>query len=317
MNNPKLAIVVPCYNEEECIEKTAKKLIEIIDELASREVISSESFLYLVNDGSQDKTWEIIEKLHGFDERIKGLKFTRNFGNQKALIAGLTKVNEIGVDCAITIDADLQQDENKIEEFVEKYKNGAEIVCGIRNDRDTDSFFKKFTAEAFYKLMNLLGVKIQKNHSDYRLASKKALGILSKYKEANLFLRGLFCELGLKTEYVYFDVKKREFGTSKFSVYSLYALALEGITSFSIIPLRILTWTGFIISLISFILCLQVVYERIFNTQITPGWATIVFVMCFLGGVQLVAIGVIGEYIGQLFREVKGRPRYIEDIELL
>lgn len=316
MTNPKLAIVVPCYNEEECIEKTSTRLNEVLQDLIARNVVSDESFIYLVNDGSKDKTWEIIQKLHSSNKFIKALKFTRNFGNQNAIIAGLTKANQNEMDCVITIDADLQQDETKIEEFVEKYKKGAEIVCGIRKDRDTDSFIKKFTAEAFYKVMNIMGVKIQKNHSEYRLVSKKALSILSRYKEVNMFLRGFFYELGLKTDYVYFDVKKRESGESKYNLYSLYGLALEGITSFSIVPLRMVTFTGLFIAVVSFILALQVVFERIFNSQLTPGWATIVFVISFLGGVQIMAIGVIGEYIGQLFREVKGRPRYIEDEEL-
>src|SRR5574344_438667 len=317
MTTPKLALVVPCYNEEEGIEKTIKRLLEIRDELISKNEINEESFIYVVNDGSKDKSWDIIKKLNQENQAVKGLSFTRNFGNQSALIAGLTKAKDLKADCAITIDADLQQDETKIGEFVEKYKNGADIVCGIRNDRHTDGIIKKLTAEAFYKLMNLMGVKIQRNHSDYRLVSAKALDVLSQYKEVNMFLRGLFYELGLKTEYVKFKVKKREFGETKYTLFSLYELALKGITAFSVVPLRILTFAGFGIAIVNFILCLEVIYERFFNTRIIPGWATIVFVVCFMGGVQIMAIGVIGEYIGQLFQEVKGRPRYIEDEQLL
>lgn len=314
---PQLALIIPCYNEQEVLSKTADRLTSVMYDLINKGEISPKSFIYFIDDGSSDKTWEVISNLHKKNAHFyKGLKFTRNFGNQNALIAGLTKMHEIGVDCVISIDADLQQDENKIHDFIEKYKNGAEIVCGIRHNRKTDRFFKKYTALFFYKIMNLLGVKIKANHSDYRLVSKKALDIISNYKEVNLFLRGLFYELGLKTDYVYFDVKKREFGVSKYNVFSLFKLALNGITSFSIVPLRIVYIAGFFISLVSFILCLQVLYERIFNHNIIPGWATIVFVICFIGGIQILSIGIIGEYLGQLFQEVKSRPRFIEETEL-
>ncbi len=300
------------------IPYTVKRLLELMDSLCEEKVISPKSFLYLVDDGSKDKTWKIIEDFHElYPERVKGMKFTRNFGNQNALIAGLTNVSTYGADCSITIDADLQQDENKIKDFVEKFKNGADIVCGIRNDRKTDSFFKKTTASAFYRLMNALGVKIKSNHSDYRLTSRKAMDILSEYKEVNMFLRGVFYELGLKTDYVYFDVKQRKFGESKFSFFSLLKLAIDGITAFSIVPLRMVYFMGFFISVVSFILCVQVLYERIFNSHIVPGWATIVFVMAFIGGIQILCIGIIGEYVGQLFQEVKARPRYIKEKELV
>lgn len=317
MNEPILAIIIPCYNEEEMISLTIKKLSELITQLSQEGVISSKSFLYLVDDGSCDKTWDIISEFHSKNpDHVKALKFTRNFGNQNALIAGLSNVAKFKADCAITIDADLQQDETKIKEFVEKFKNGAQIVCGIRKDRNTDSFFKSLTASVFYKIMNVLGVKIKPNHSDYRLTSAKAMKILSEYKETNMFLRGLFYELGLKTEYVYFDVKPRKFGKSKFSFFALCKLALEGITSFSVVPLRIVYIIGLVMSTISFFLCLDVLYERFFNFYVVPGWATIVFVMAFIGGIQILCIGIIGEYLGQLFKEVKARPRYICDEEL-
>lgn len=313
---PTLAIIIPCYNEEEVLELTINRLIEVIEGLIAKNKIKNDSFLYLVNDGSTDRTWDIIMDIHKTHSCVKGIKFTRNFGNQNALIAGLTNVSDLGADCSITIDADLQQDENKIEEFIDKYMGGADIVCGIRNDRKTDPFIKKWTAILFYKFMNLLGVKIQMDHSDYRLTSAKAMRILKQYKEVNMFLRGLFYELGLKTDYVKFDVKKRMYGKSKFTLFSLYALALEGITSFSIVPLRIVYFSGFFLALFSFIMCCYVVWERIYDSHIVAGWATIVFVLCLIGGIQILAIGIIGEYVGQPFREVKGRPRFVVDEKL-
>ena len=204
---PILSIIVPCLNEEESIPSTTKRLIEILSELISDNVISEKSFIFYVDDGSNDKTWENQNK-------VKGIKFSRNFGNQKAILAGLTESLKFEPDCFITIDADLQQDETKIKEFVLKYKEGSQIVCGIRNDRKTDGFFKKYSALAFYKLMNLMGVNIKMNHSDYRLIGSDAAKALAQYKETNLFLRGVFQELGFKKEYVYFDVKPRKIGTS-------------------------------------------------------------------------------------------------------
>lgn len=317
MKKPILAIIIPSYNEEDVLEKTIRRLFEVLDDLVSKDKIDHSSFLYLVDDGSTDKTWEIIEKKHTEDKRIKAIKFTRNFGNQNALIAGLTRVTDLGADCAITIDADLQQDETKIAEFIDKYAQGADIVCGVRTDRKTDKLLKKITSSLFYNFMNLLGVKIKKDHSDYRLTSKKAMDVLKEYKEVNLFLRGLFYELGLKTEYVNFSVKKREAGKSKFTLFSLYALALDGITSFTIAPLRLVYFSGFILAIFSFVMCCYVIWERIFDDHIVAGWATIVFVISFIGGIQILCIGIIGEYIGQLFQEVKARPRFIKDKEIL
>ena len=317
MHNPKLALVIPCYNEEEVIETTVNRLLEVLEDLSDKHVISNDSFIYLVNDGSKDSTWQKISNLHNLHpKKIKALNFTRNFGNQRAILAGLMEVRKYDIDCCITLDADLQQDENKIVEFVEKYKNGAQIVCGIRNDRNTDGFLKRHSALAFYKMMNMLGVKIKANHSDYRLTSKKVLDILSEYKEVNLFLRGIFYEFGYKTEYVYFDVKPRFAGTSKFSAWDLFSLAAKGITSFSIVPLRTVTCLGMLISLCSFLLSVNVIWEKLHNTYTLPGWATIVVAISFIGGIQILCIGVIGEYLGQLFQEVKSRPRYIIETEL-
>lgn len=316
MNKPVLAIIIPCFNEELCIKTTTERLLNVIEELVTKDKVKPESYLYLIDDGSTDSTWNIIEGLHNNDNRVKALKFIRNFGNQKALIAGLEGVREIGCDCCISIDADLQQDENAIENFVDEYINGADIVSGIRKNRKTDSFFKKTTALLFYKTMNILGAKIPPNHSDYRLVSKKALDIMKLYPEKYLFLRGFFHEVGLKTAYVYFDVKPRMAGESKFNFMSLMVLALNGITSYSVVPLRFVTVLGFLMALFGFLVGLETVFEKIFLHNSPNGWATTIILLCVFGGIQLFCLGLIGEYVGQLFREVKSRPRYIKDIEL-
>lgn len=316
MNKPVLAIIIPCFNEELCIKTTTERLLNVIEELVTKDKVKPESYLYLIDDGSTDSTWNIIEGLHNNDNRVKALKFIRNFGNQKALIAGLEGVREIGCDCCVSIDADLQQDENAIENFVDEYMNGADIVSGIRKNRKTDSFLKKTTAVMFYKTMNILGAKIPPNHSDYRLVSKKALDIMKLYPEKYLFLRGFFHEVGLKTAYVYFDVKPRMAGESKFNFMSLMVLALNGITSYSVVPLRFVTVLGFLMALFGFLVGLETVFEKIFLHNSPNGWATTIILLCVFGGIQLFCLGLIGEYVGQLFREVKSRPRYIKDIEL-
>lgn len=316
MRKPTLAIIIPCFNEELLIESTVNSLLEVINSLIEKGKILEDSYIYLVDDGSKDKTWSIIEDLHLKNPLIKGAKFVKNYGNQKALLAGLLGVREIGCDCVVSIDADLQQDQWAIEKFVDKYAEGYDIVSGIRNGRDTDSFFKKHTALFFYKAMNVLGAKIPVNHSDYRLVSKRALDILAQYPEKQLFLRGFFHELGLRTAYVKFDVKPRALGTSKFNFMSLLGLALNGITSFSIVPLRIIAVLGFLMALFSFGLGLEVLYEKIFFNNTPQGWATQIVMLAFFGGIQLFCLGIIGEYVGQVYREVKARPRYIKDIEL-
>lgn len=316
MSKSTLAIIIPCFNEELLIESTVKSLFEVINSLIEKGKISQQSFVYLVDDGSKDNTWSIIERLHKENHLVKGVRFVKNYGNQKALMAGLLGVREIGCDCVVSIDADLQQDQWAIEPFVDKFSEGYDIVSGIRNGRKTDSFYKKYTALFFYKLMNLLGAKIPVNHSDYRLVSKRALDILSQYGEKQLFLRGFFHEIGLKTAYVKFDVKPRMLGKSKFNFLSLLGLALNGITSFSIVPLRIIAVLGFFMALFSFGLGLQVLYEKLFFNSTPKGWATQVVMLAFFGGIQIFCLGIIGEYLGQVYREVKARPRYIKDIEL-
>ena len=318
MQIPVLAITIPCYNEELCIETTCGRLLEILDMLVKKGKISEDSYIYCVDDGSADSTWEILERLNKeHNGKIKCLKFIRNYGNQKALIAGLEGVRKIGCDCVVSIDADLQQDELAIEKFVDEYMNGCEVVLGVRKNRKTDNLIKKTTALMFYKVMNVLGAKIPVNHSDYRLVSKKALDMMSLYPERALFLRGFFYELGLKTKNVKFDVKPRSAGKSKFNLASLTALALNGITSFSIVPLRIIAGLGFLMATIAFIIGLETICEKIFFNDSPNGMATMIILLCFFGGLQIFCLGVIGEYIGQVYREVKARPRYIVETELV
>ena len=316
MEKPKLAIIIPCYNEELCVKTTVEKLFAVLDDLIKKDKIKPDSYLYLVDDGSTDKTWDIIAELHNQNPLVKGQKFIRNYGNQKALIAGLEGVRDLGCDCAVSIDADLQQDEHAIEKFIDEYMKGYDIVSGIRNDRKTDSLFKKTTAVLFYKLMNLLGVKIPVNHSDYRLISRRALNLMSQYHETSLFLRGFFHELGLKTAYVHFDVKQRMAGKSKFNFVKLLELSLSGITSFSIVPLRIITALGFLMALFGFVVGFEAVIEKIFYNNSPNGMTTTIILLCVFGGIQIFCSGIIGEYVGQVFREVKSRPRYIKETEL-
>lgn len=318
MQTPKLALVIPCYNEELCIRQTCEILLKVLNSLALINKISSDSYIYIVDDGSCDNSWQIIENLHNqYSNKIKALKFIRNYGNQKAIIAGLEGVHKLGCDCVISIDADLQQDENAIEKFIDEYIKGYDIVLGVRNNRNTDSVIKKTTALLFYRLMNILGAKIPVNHSDYRLVSNKALEMMSLYPEKALFLRGFFYELGLKTSTIKFDVKPRSAGKSKFNLASLTALALNGITSFSIVPLRIIAGLGFLMATIAFIIGVETVIEKIFFNDSPNGVATMIILLCFFGGLQIFCLGIIGEYVGQVYREVKARPRYIVDKELV
>ena len=318
MQIPKLAIIIPCFNEELCIKSTCERLLEVIEILSQKGKISKDSYLYFVDDGSTDNTWNLIEDLHNMNSlNVKGLKFIRNYGNQRALIAGLEGVRNLGCDCAVSIDADLQQDELAIEKFIDKYLAGCEIVLGIRNDRKTDGFFKKVSALLFYRTMNLMGAKIPVNHSDYRLVSKKALDMMALYPEKALFLRGFFFELGLKTDVVKFDVKPRSAGKSKFNLFSLMGLALNGITSFSIVPLRVVSCLGLFMALIAFCIGVEAICEKIFLQNVLNGFTTVITMLAFIGGLQIFSLGVIGEYVGQVYKEVKARPRYITEKELI
>ncbi len=312
---PILAIVVPCFNEAVVVAETATRLMAVLGELVRQGVTAAESFLYFVDDGSRDGTWDIIAGIHQGNPRVKGLKLSRNFGHQNALLAGLLSVKD-RCECAITIDADLQHDEQAIPQFVEKYLAGADLVFGVRNDRRGDSPLKKGTALFFYNLMKWMGVNIVKNHADYRLVGRKALEALATYGETNLFLRGIFATMGFRIEYVPFDVKERHAGKSKYSFVRMLGLAFSGITSFSIVPLRIVTLIGFLVFLISTAMIMYVLYVAVIEEKAFPGWASTVLPIYFLGGIQLLSIGLLGEYVGRIYSETKARPRYIRDIEL-
>lgn len=310
---PVLYVVLPCYNEEAILQMSADKLLEKYGRLLNEGKISPESRLLFVNDGSRDKTWDIIQRLFSQHAEIAGVNLSRNRGHQHAVHAGLMVAKE-KADVAISIDADLQQDIEAIDKMLEKYENGCDIVFGVRNDRGTDGFIKKITALGFYKLMQLMGCEVIKNHADYRLMSKRAIESLSEYNEVNLFLRGLVPELGYKTDIVYFDVKDREAGESKYTMKKMIAFAVDGITSFSIKPLQLITFVGFIVLLISVFMICSTIYDY-FNGNAVEGWPTTVCSIWFLGSVQLISTGIIGEYIGKIYMETKARPKYhIESI---
>ncbi len=315
-SNPRLAIVVPCYNEEEAIEAAILRLLEVLKELEDENLTSKDSFLYLVDDGSSDGTFDIIKNFNAKNKKVKALKFARNFGNQNALLAGMLCAREIGADCTVTIDADLQQDENVIKEFVKKYKEGNELVLGIRKNSQK-SFFKDFTSNIFYKIMGALGANVTPNHSEYRLMGKKALDVLAQYGEYNLFLRGVLHEIGFKKAYIPYKVRKRQAGYTKFNFRSLCSLAVNAVTSFSVKPLRLVGILGIILALFSFGFGIEVMWEKYMLQNTIPGWTTIVVCVCFFSGVQIFCLGIMGEYLGQIYKEVKARPRYIKDVELI
>lgn len=303
-----LYIVVPCYNEEEALEVSANSLLGKLKELIQKELISQKSRIVFVDDGSRDKTWNIIEALYQKHESIIGLRFAHNRGHQNAILAGMMYAKKF-CDFTITIDADLQQDINAMELFIEEYYAGNEIVYGVRNSRDTDSFFKKFSATVFYKIMHFLGCNIYGNSADYRLMSAKALDALSEYGEVNLFLRGIIPDIGLKTSVVRFEVFPRMQGESKYSLSKMVTLAADGITSFSIKPIRMVFAMGIFSLLVGFIMILHVFYEHYFGTTVS-GWSSILVSIWLLGGAILLALGIIGEYVGRNYMETKKRPRY-------
>lgn len=303
-----LSIVVPCYNEEEMLPITFESLRNKLKELIEKGKISPESFLLFIDDGSKDKTWELIDNENKVHKEVRGLKLAGNVGHQFALTAGLIFAKDI-CDIAISIDADLQDDIDVFEEMVDKYHEGCDIVYGVRNKRKTDSIFKRVTAQGFYRVMNFFGAKTIYNHADFRLMSKRALEQFSKYSEENLYLRGIVPLIGYKTECVYYDRKVRVAGKSKYPLRKMIALAVEGITSFSVKPIRYIVLLGFIsvlLSLAAFIYALV----SYFLKEVEPGWTSLIVSIWFLGGVQLISIGLIGEYIGKIYMEVKRRPRY-------
>lgn len=306
---PTLALVVPCYDEEACIEETISTLLGVLGGLVTTECIAANSFLFLVDDGSHDRTWELIRTARKRDTRVRGLRLSRNFGHQNALLAGLLRVNE-DCDAAISIDADLQQDPETIPEFVNAYRGGAEVVLGVRDDRRTDGWFKRTTAGAFYRLMSMMGVPLVPDHADYRLLGRRALMALTEYRESNLFLRAICLQLGFQQAIVSFSVRARQSGESKYTLAKMLRLAIHGITSTSTVPLRLVALTGLLIFLFSTAMGGYVLYVALLTSNAVPGWASTTLPIYFIGGIQLLCLGVIGEYIGQIIGEVKRRPRF-------
>lgn len=305
----KLAIVVPCYNEEEVLHIAADALRGVLDDLIGKQKIAQDSFILFVNDGSKDRTWELIEEEHAAHPiQIQGVKLAGNVGHQFALTAGLITAKDRS-DVTISIDADLQDDVAVIEEMMDKYHAGNDIVYGVRSDRSSDSFFKRFTAQSFYKLMAVMGVKTVYNHADFRLMSRRAVEQFSQYGETNLFLRGMMPLIGYQTDCVYYERKERVAGESKYPLKKMLALAFNGITSFSIKPISLITWLGALI-IIGCVLAAVYALVSYFTGNVVQGWTSLILSIWFIGGVQLLAIGLVGQYIGKIYVEVKHRPRY-------
>ena len=306
---PRLIIVIPCYNEQEVLPITAPQFLAKINQLAAEGLISGDSRVMFVNDGSKDDTWNIIQQLADQDEHYIGIAQSRNRGHQNAVLAGLMEAKDM-CDITISIDCDGQDDINAMDEMVKAYLEGCEIVYGVRSKRDTDTFFKRFTAESFYKLLNSMGAEVVFNHADYRLISSRALQELAKFKEVNIFLRGMVPLVGFKSTSVYYERSERAAGKSHYPLSKMLALAFDGITSLSIKPIKMIIGMGVIVAFISFIGIIWAVVEAILGKTVM-GWASTTCIICFLSGVQLSSVGVIGEYIGKIYMEVKQRPRYI------
>lgn len=308
----KLAIVVPCYNEQEVLPQTVSRLDELVRELIAAGQIADGS-IYFVDDGSDDATWSLIERFAAENSRIHGIKLSRNYGHQRALLAGLLTIPG---DAIVSIDADLQDDPAAIKDMIAAYASGAEIVYGVRRQRKVDTPFKRVTAEAYYSALRTIGVQLIFNHADYRLLSRTVIETLRTYKETNIFLRGLIPQLGFQAALVYYDRQERLAGVSKYPISKMLALAIEGVTSFSDVPLRIITWVGLVISVFSFGMGIWALWIRIFDPSAVPGWASTVIPLYMLGGVQLLSMGVIGQYLAKIYTETKARPRFIIEREL-
>lgn len=311
MSKPILWIVIPCYNEEQVLPITAPMFLQKITDLAGAGLISDKSRVLFVNDGSRDATWELISQFAAQDEHYIGISQSRNRGHQNAVLAGLMEALHSGqCDVTISIDCDGQDDINAMDEMVRKYLAGAEVVYGVRSRRDTDTFFKRFTAEGFYHLMNALGADIVFNHADYRLISTRVLESFADYREVNIFLRGMVPLVGFASDTVSYERHERLAGESHYPLSKMLALAFDGITSLSNKPIRLITGAGVVVSLISFIGVIWAIVHAAMGSAVA-GWASTVCIVCFMGGVQLVCLGVIGEYIGKIYMESKARPRYI------
>lgn len=308
-NKPCLYIVIPCYNEESVLPITAPMFRQKIVDLIASEMISETSKILFVNDGSKDSTWKIIQELAASDPFYSGISLSRNRGHQNALLAGLMEAKD-KCDITISIDCDGQDDINAMDEMVRAYLNGSEIVYGVRSSRETDTFFKRFTAQSFYRLLACMGAEVVYNHADYRLVSSKALQAFAEFKEVNLYLRGMFPLVGFPSSSVYYTRNERIAGTSHYPLRKMLALAFDGITSLSIKPIRIITGFGLAISAVSFLAILWV-FISYYRGVVVPGWSSTLVCVCLLGGIQLIAIGVLGEYIGKIYMETKKRPRFI------
>ena len=306
---PKLIIVVPCYNEQEVLPLTAPLFLKKIEQLSAAGKISDDSRVMFVNDGSRDDTWRIIKDLSFEDEHYIGISQSRNRGHQNAVLAGLMEAKDM-CDITISIDADGQDDINAMDEMIEQYMDGSEVVYGVRGDRSTDTFFKRFTAQSFYRFLSKMGAEVVYNHADYRLISARVLNELASFEEVNLFLRGLVPLVGFKSSTVEYSRAERMAGQSHYPLKKMIGLAVDGITSLSAKPLQLIMSFGIIIALISFIGCIWALITAIAGKAVA-GWASMTCIICFVSGVQLISLGIIGEYIGKIYMETKHRPRYI------
>ena len=304
-----LYVVIPCYNEEEVLEKTKKVLEKKMTDLIRKKKINKQSKVIFINDGSKDKTWDLIQKFYEEDKLFGGINLSRNRGHQNALLAGLLTVKD-DADIVISMDADLQDDIDAIDLMIEKRKEGADVVYGVRNSRKKDSFFKRTTAQGFYRVMRMLGVDVIYNHADYRLTSRRVLDSLVDYKEVNLFLRGIFPLIGFKSDIVYYERKERFAGKSKYPLKEMLNFAWDGITSFSVKPIRLVLNVGVVILILSLLMILYSVIQKVLGNTV-DGWTFIVCSLWLLGGIQMLSLGIIGEYIGKIYSETKARPRYL------
>ncbi len=312
--NPVIAIVVPCYNEQDALPLSYPVMRQVTDRLVSESLASPDSYILCSNDGSKDDTWGVISSLHAIDPRLRGISLAHNKGHQYALLAGLMAVRD-RCDAAISIDADLQDDPMAIVEMVRAYRQGADIVYGVRSSRKSDTWFKRSSAHAFYSFQRMMGLQTIYDHADFRLMSNKALGMLSQYGEQNLFLRGIVPQIGLRSQVVYYERNPRVAGESKYPLSKMLSFSIDGITSFSSKPLRYITMLGMIFLLVDVIVALYVLHA-FFYGHVTPGWASIMLSIWFVGGITLLCLGIVGEYISKIFIEVKARPRYQIDEEI-
>ncbi|MBQ7482524.1 MAG: glycosyltransferase family 2 protein [Bacteroidaceae bacterium] len=308
MNKHRLAIVVPCYKEELVLHETTSRLTQVLDDLVKDDLIATNSYILYVNDGSTDNTWSIISELHEANKYVNGVNLAGNVGHQNALVAGLSSAVE-NCDMAISIDADLQDDVNAIREMVVKYYEGCDIVYGVRQSRQTDTWFKRTTALGFYSLMKSMGVKSVYNHADYRLMSQRALRQLLRYRERNLFLRGMVPTIGYKTDCVYYDRAERFAGESKYPLKKMISFAFDGITSFSVKPVHMVLYFGIVFLIVAFSIFCFVMYS-LFRGNAVPGWTSLMLSVWFCSGCILLGLGIVGEYVGKIYVEVKDRPRY-------